>query len=285
MNWVGINRITLKWKYLCLRKMKYRRGSTEESSEMEKESGRILKFCNLVCSCFRKGKSVQSDEFTLLPPTKDTFKKTLVLDLDETLVHSSLVPVEACDYKVEIDGEVGVLSIYILIRPWLFEFLEKVSKLFEIVIYTASLKSYADPVIEFIDRSKVVSSRLFRTECLNYNGSYIKNLSQLGRDLKKVVIVDNSPISYAFHPHNAIAITSWYDDLNDRKLKEVYKILKILSKADNIPKVLKTIGNQELELSPKNIAMVMDSNMENRSSFNSPKSKTQPKFSFINASK
>lgn len=264
--------------------MKYRRRNTDES-DVENEPRMISKICSMVCSCFRKKKTVQADEISLLPPAKDTLKKTLVLDLDETLVHSSLIPVKACDYKLDIEADGEVLSIYILTRPWLFEFLEKVSKLYEIVIYTASLKSYADPVIEYIDRSKVVSSRLFRTECLNYNGSYIKNLSLLGRDLKNVVIVDNSPVSYAFHPNNAIAITSWFDDSSDRKLEEVYNILEILSTADNIPKVLKTIGNQELELSPKNLALVMDSNMGNRSSFNSPKSKTHPKFSFDNTSK
>lgn len=261
--------------------MKYRKDEADTKKE-KKRFRRAFGFFKKACCCIRKKKVMHSDEITLLPPEKNSLKKTLVLDLDETLVHSSMVPTAVFDIKLEISLEEGEFCIYIQTRPWAFEFLEKVSELYEIVIFTASLKAYADPVIEFIDRSKVVSSRLFRNECLNYNGNYIKNLSLLGRDLKKVVIVDNSPISYAFHPHNAIAISSWFNDSSDRKLEEVYEILIKLSEADNIPKVLKSLVNQKIELSPTNISMIINSHMQERSAFNSPKAVNRSKIFFNN---
>jgi len=266
---------------LSKKTMKYRKDDPNNKTPQNRLQ-RVLSLFSKACCCPREKKVMHSDEITLLPPEKNSLKKTLVLDLDETLMHSSLVPTTEFDTKLEIKLEESFFSIYIQTRPWAFEFLEKVSELYEVVIFTASLKGYADPVIEFIDRSKVVSSRLFRNECLNYNGNYIKNLSLLGRDLKRVVIVDNSPISYAFHPHNAIAITSWFNDSSDRKLEEVYEILKKLSVVDNIPKVLKSLVAQKIELSPTNISAVINSYMQERSAFNSPKAMNRSKIFFNN---
>ena len=73
----------------------------------------------------------------LLP--EDVGKKTLVLDLDETLVHSSFKPVASADFiiPVEIDGQVH--NVYVLKRPGVDEFLNKLGPQFELVIFTASL--------------------------------------------------------------------------------------------------------------------------------------------------
>ena len=218
---------------------------------------------------------------TLLPPEKNSFKKTLVLDLDETLVHSSVEVPSEYDLKLNVKLEENQVDIYVCLRPWVSEFLKKVAEKYEVVIFTASVKEYADPVIDFIDNEKVVSSRLFRTECLYYNGFYIKNLSYLGRDLKKVVIVDNSPISYTFHPYNAVAIRSWYNDKNDRELEEVYNVLMSLSNVEDIPKVIRSIDNQNMELTVRNIDIVVEPLNSGRSAMNSPKPNgEQVKFSF-----
>lgn len=91
-------------------------------------------------------------------------------------------------------------------------------KLFECVLFTASLAKYADPVADLLDKSKVFKARLFREACVYYRGNYVKDLSRLGRDLNKVIIIDNSPASYIFHPDNAVACYSWFDDPNDTQL-------------------------------------------------------------------
>jgi RNA polymerase II subunit A small phosphatase-like protein len=73
--------------------------------------------------------------------------KTLVLDLDETLVHSSFKFVEGADITlpIEIDGQ--VCMIYVLVRPHVVEFLQRMHKHFELVIFTASLSKYAEPLM------------------------------------------------------------------------------------------------------------------------------------------
>lgn len=64
---------------------------------------------------------------------------------------------------------------------------------------------YADPVSDLLDQQGAFRSRLFRESCVFHKGSYVKDLSRLGRDLNKVIIIDNSPASYIFHPDNAVS--------------------------------------------------------------------------------
>ena len=64
---------------------------------------------------------------------------------------------------------------------------------------------YADPVTDLLDRCGVFRARLFRESCVFHQGCYVKDLSRLGRDLRKTLILDNSPASYIFHPENAVS--------------------------------------------------------------------------------
>lgn len=177
----------------------------------------------------------------LLPPIRhqDMTKKCMVIDLDETLVHSSFKPVNNADFivPVEIDGTIH--QVYVLKRPYVDEFLQKMGELFECVLFTASLAKYADPVADLLDRWGVFRARLFRESCVFHRGNYVKDLSRLGRDLSKVVIVDNSPASYIFHPDNAVPVASWFDDMNDTELLDLIPFFEGLSKVDNVYAVLK----------------------------------------------
>lgn len=172
----------------------------------------------------------------LLPAVRhqDMHKKCIVIDLDETLVHSSFKPVHNADFivPVEIDGTVH--QVYVLKRPHVDEFLRKVGELFECVLFTASLSKYADPVADLLDKHKSFRARLFRESCVFHRGNYVKDLSKLGRDLKKVLIVDNSPASYSFHPENAIPVASWFDDFSDMELLELIPFLESISEADDV---------------------------------------------------
>jgi RNA polymerase II subunit A small phosphatase-like protein len=85
-------------------------------------------------------------------------------------------------------------------RPGVDLFMERMAQHFEIVVFTASLSKYADPLLDILDKNKVVHHRLFREHCVFHNGHFVKDLSLLNRDLNRVIIVDNSPISYLLHP-------------------------------------------------------------------------------------
>lgn len=181
----------------------------------------------------------------LLPPVshRDMHKICMVIDLDETLVHSSFKPISNADFivPVEIDGTIH--QVYVLKRPFVDDFLQKMGELYECVLFTASLAKYADPVANLLDKWGVFRARLFRESCVFHRGNYVKDLSRLGRDLHKVVIMDNSPASYIFHPDNAVPVSSWFDDMSDSELMDLVPFLETLSKVDNVYSVLRNCNN------------------------------------------
>lgn len=71
-------------------------------------------------------------------------------------------------------------------------------KHYELVIYTASLSKYAEPLVDMLDPSGMCSFKLFREHCTFVNNAFVKDLTRLGRPMKDVIIVDNSPIAYMF---------------------------------------------------------------------------------------
>jgi Dullard-like phosphatase family protein len=177
----------------------------------------------------------------LLPPQREEHKgrKTLVLDLDETLVHSSFRPVPSPDFIITIELDGVHHKVYVQKRPGVDEFLEAVASKFEVVIFTASLDKYANPVMDTLDPKGYCTSRLFREACVQHYGNYVKDLSLLGRELKHCLILDNSPFSYMFQPDNAIPITSWFNDRSDRELYELVPFLNsAIAAADDVVQVI-----------------------------------------------
>jgi RNA polymerase II subunit A small phosphatase-like protein len=166
-------------------------------------------------------------------------QKTLVLDLDETLVHSSFRPIDDADIiiTVEIEGENHF--VYVRKRPYVDEFLARLAPIYELVVYTASVAKYANPLMDKLDPKGCCIYRLFREACTKSPGGYVKDLSKLGRDLTKVCIIDNSPVCYSLQPENAIPIKTWRFDPTDRELDDLIPILIALADVDDIPAVLK----------------------------------------------
>jgi Dullard-like phosphatase family protein len=156
-------------------------------------------------------------------------RKTLVLDLDETLVHSKFEPVVGADFEIPIDIEGRQHVVFVMKRPGVDEFLEEMGKLFEVVIFTASLSKYANPLLDKLDKKGVISGRLFREHCTYVDQCYIKDMSRLGREIENVLIIDNSPACYAFQPRNAMPCTSWFDDQSDTELLQMIPWLQKLS--------------------------------------------------------
>ncbi|XP_040359716.1 carboxy-terminal domain RNA polymerase II polypeptide A small phosphatase 1 isoform X3 [Ixodes scapularis] len=112
----------------------------------------------------------------LLPPVRhqDLHKICLIIDLDETLVHSSFKPISNADFVVPVEIDGTVHQVYVLKRPYVDEFLQRVGDAYECVLFTASLAKYADPVADLLDKWGVFRSRLFRESCVFYRGNYVK---------------------------------------------------------------------------------------------------------------
>jgi len=121
-------------------------------------------------------------------------------------------------------------------RPGLVQFLEKASKIFEIIIFTASQKSYADVILNHIEKgNKYFHHRLYRQNCIFHEDRvYIKDLRILGRDLKNVIIVDNAPYSFASQIDNGYPIIPFYDNKSDNELQSLMNYLITIEKSKDI---------------------------------------------------
>lgn len=191
---------------------------------------------------------LQADQYhapgftTLLSPKDQSFKnkKLLVLDLDETLVHSSFKYLRSADFVLPVDIDDQIHNVYVIKRPGVDEFLQRVGEIYEVVVFTASVNRYGDPLLDILDKKNSIHHRLFREACYNYEGNYIKNLSQLGRPLSDIIILDNSPASYIFHPQHAIPVSSWFSDTHDNELLDIIPLLEDLAKKNvlDVGKVL-----------------------------------------------
>ena len=147
-------------------------------------------------------------------------KYTLVLDLDETLIHFKGNP---------NDDSSGILQF----RPFLSEFLSNICNFYELVVFTAATQDYADPIINAIEqKGTAFDHRLYRIHTIIINNDFVKDLSRLGRDLSRVIIVDNMEQNYKLQPNNGITIRPfWGKDVNDMALLDLLTILtKIVKK-------------------------------------------------------
>ena len=177
--------------------------------------------------------------------TNISTKKTLVLDLDETLVHSSMTPFPKKNniiLRLNINGKEHI--IYVIKRPYVDEFLTEMSLYYEIIVFTASLSVYAEQIISIIDKNKIIKSILNRDSCTFSKGLFLKDLKILNKDLKNVIIVDNNPVSYAFNKENGIPILTWIDNPNDSELMKLIPLLKYLSKVNDVRHIINQIINK-----------------------------------------
>ncbi|ESN92753.1 hypothetical protein HELRODRAFT_122772, partial [Helobdella robusta] len=158
----------------------------------------------------------------------------LVVDLDETLVHSTFKVITNPDYIIPVEIDSRVYSVYVLKRPYAELFIDEIGGLFECILFTASLSKYADPLTNLLDRNKVFQHRLFREACIFKKGIYIKDLQSLGRPLDRLALLDNSPTSYMNQPNNGIPIKSWFGDMKDRELLKLIPHLKKLATCTNV---------------------------------------------------
>ncbi|KAJ7095327.1 NLI interacting factor-like phosphatase-domain-containing protein [Mycena belliarum] len=184
--------------------------------------------------------------------------KTLVLDLDETLIHSTTRPLQSGHsstgflglgtfnrnkgsglmVEVVLGGQSTLYHVYK--RPYVDFFLRTVSGWYTLVVFTASMQEYADPVIDWLDAGRgILAHRLFRDSCTQLpNGSYTKDLSVVDADLSRVCLIDNSPISYRINEANGIPIEGWTHDPSDEALLDLLPILDSLRFTSDVRRVL-----------------------------------------------
>ncbi|XP_028672054.1 CTD small phosphatase-like protein 2-A isoform X1 [Erpetoichthys calabaricus] len=177
--------------------------------------------------------------------TRSTPEATLLLDLDETLVYSSLSAFPDAQHSFFIHFQDHEYKVYLNLRPFVSEFLERMSQIYEIFVYTSAKKEYGEKILEIMDpHKKLIRHRLYQEDCFCVQGHYIKDLAVLKRDLAKAVIVDNNPYTWPYQLTNVIPIQSWYGNQKDRELQKLVPYLEKLSTLEDFRVLLKKRADQ-----------------------------------------
>lgn len=222
------------------------RGDSEQDVKREAPILRFLELPEETLDFLKSLNPPPSVERAILP-TYQRKEKTLVLDLDETLVSSSLSPSRGSDCEVEINiPGAGQVTVYIKKRPHLREFLQLASSMFEVVVFTASPTHYANRVLDVVvDPTKsLINYRLFRhhchlhracmCSCHHHKAHYVKDMCGLGRDLSKVVIIDNAVEAFGFQMENGVLIEPFLGCPSDKGLLDMVAFLEMMNKEEDV---------------------------------------------------
>ncbi|KAI5086531.1 CTD nuclear envelope phosphatase 1A, partial [Silurus meridionalis] len=195
--------------------------------------------------------TVRYDTLLLSPASRNRLnsvkRKILVLDLDETLIHShhdgvlrpTVRPGTPPDFILKVVIDKHPVRFFVHKRPHVDFFLEVVSQWYELVVFTASMEIYGSAVADKLDNNRgILKRRYYRQHCTLDLGSYIKDLSVVHSDLSSIVILDNSPGAYRSHPDNAIPIKSWFSDPSDTALLNLLPMLDALRFTSDVRSVL-----------------------------------------------
>ncbi|CAI4221488.1 unnamed protein product [Auanema sp. JU1783] len=200
---------------------------------------------------YKKYQVVKYEHVQLSPLTSHRLlvvkKKILVLDLDETLIHSHhdgvvrpmVKPGTPSDFTIKVTIDRHPVRFSVHARPHVDYFLSVVSQWFDLVVFTASMEVYGTHVADKLDRGRnILGRRYFRQHCTMDYGGYTKDLSAIHHDLSSIFILDNSPGAYRKFPQNAIPIPSWFSDPTDTCLLNLLPFLDALRFASDVRSIL-----------------------------------------------
>ncbi|CAD8067152.1 unnamed protein product [Paramecium sonneborni] len=184
--------------------------------------------------------------FIRLKESNQRKSKLLILDLDETLIHSCSSR-DSPQVTIQLQDDEDKVDLCFNIRPFCQEFLKEMSNYYNIYLFTASSELYANAIVNHLDpKRQYINDILCRNNCFETkNGFFIKDLRIItNRPLKDIVIVDNLPHSFGLQLENGIPILEYLFNPKDEELKYLQKYLIQLSKEDDV----RTFNKENLKL-------------------------------------
>ena len=171
----------------------------------------------------------------------------VVLDLDETLIHSTFIKPNEYDFSISLDFDGIQYESFVRKRPYCDEFLQYVLNHFEVYFFTASIFQYTIAIISQLIPNFPQSKILTRQHCRFFNGHFIKELYIIPKKLSNILIIDDNSLAYSFNPSNGIQISSWTGDSADNQLfSTIIPILQHCYDANDVRIVLSKFKNQFL---------------------------------------
>ena len=219
--------------YLGAKSIMQTGGEEHPSKLIDLELLNLLKFCGDLHDTYKLNNEDYQEEIMLksIELGKKTKQKVLVLDMDETMVSarfkSRMPPGFVTSFVVDFQDQ----PIHVRIRPYLQDCLERLSQLYEIIVFTAGVQEYADKILDQIDpEKKIIKKRMYRQDCIQLQEFFIKDLDVfIDREKENIVIVDNSIMSFAFDLDNGVPIQSFMGDETDDK--ELLFLISFLEEA------------------------------------------------------
>jgi CTD small phosphatase-like protein 2 len=170
---------------------------------------------------------------------KKTAPKLLIFDMDETLVAAKFKGNVPDNFNPTFSYDFEDTTIHVRCRPYLQDALEKLAQLYEIIVFTAGTKAYADHILDYIDpKNTIFKRRLYRTDCILVEQFFIKDLDIiLDRERSEMIIVDNSILAFAFDLDNGVPINSYMGtEPDDKELLFLYSFLEEVASAKDVRK-------------------------------------------------
>ena len=185
-----------------------------------------------------------------------------MFDLDETLIHCN----ESCnmpsDVVLNIKFPTGEsVDAGINVRYFAQQILQELSKICEVIVFTASHECYANKVLNYLDpENQWIHHRLFRNNCVQSpEGVHIKDLRVFAdRNLKDLVLVDNAAYSYGFQLSNGIPIIPFYNNKNDKELAHLLEYLMVLLKQNDMRVMNKKIFQSHVIMESHTVEIAVD---------------------------
>ena len=186
--------------------------STHYYGKINFDNNKILKMIN------EYQKTKVEPPFIKIPNKK---KYSLVLDLDETLMNLELKDNTNNKYMLHL-------------RPGLYSFLSNIKPYYELMTFTSASKEYAMPIINEIEsKEKFFDYNFFREHSVIVENDFVKDISRIGRDMKKIIIIDNVEENFKLNKKNGIKIAPFYGgNRNDKVLYELKKILLMIAQSN-----------------------------------------------------
>lgn len=198
---------------------------------------KLLKYCAQLKECCEQ-ESYQDDIMEkAIELGKKTHDKLLIFDMDETLIAAKFEGKVPAKFEKTFSYQLHGIEISVRMRPYVMDCLEKLATMYEIIVFTAGQQDYADHILDYIDpNKKIFKRRLYRQDCIQLQHFFIKDLDIiLDRDKEKMIIVDNSIVSFAFDLDNGVPINSYLGTEDDDK--ELLFLYSFLEEIATVPDV------------------------------------------------